>query len=222
MYTPQAAKTMIQCDFDGTITDKDVSFFLLDAFADGDWRQLLEEYKKGKISVGAFNRRAFAMVKADKQTLLEFVLKSHKVKIRPGIQELLDYCSGKDFRFVIVSNGLVFYIEAILANMGLNNVEVFSARSWFSPEGMQVKYIGPDGSHLEDSFKETYIKLFVKEGYRVVYAGNGVSDIYPARRAYHVFATGELLELCRETNLNCTPFDDLNDVVKGLELLQLG
>ena len=221
MRTTQATKTLIQCDFDGTITDKDVSFFLLDTFADGDWRQLLEEYKEDKISVGAFNRRAFAMVKADKQTLLEFILKGDKVKVRPGFQELLDYCSGKGFRFVIVSNGLVFYIDAILAKMGLNNIEVFSAQSWFSPEGMMVKYIGPDGSELEDSFKETYIKLFLREGYRVVYAGNGVSDIYPARRAHHVFATGELLERCQETNLDCTPFDDLNDVVRDLELLQL-
>lgn len=222
MHTTQATKTLVQCDFDGTITDKDVSFFLLDTFADGNWRQLLEVYKEGKISVGAFNRRAFAMVKADKQTLLEFILKGGKIKIRPGFQELLDYCSGKGFRFVIVSNGLVFYIDAILASMGLNDIEVFSAQSWFSPEGMVVKYIGPDGSQLEDSFKETYIKLFLRDGYRVIYVGNGVSDIYPARRAHHVFATGELLERCHETNLDCTPFDDLNDVVKGLELLPLG
>ena len=36
-------KTLVQCDFDGTITEEDVSFMLLDAFADRDprrWRQL--------------------------------------------------------------------------------------------------------------------------------------------------------------------------------------
>jgi len=72
-------KTLVQCDFDGTITEKDASFLLLDAFAQGDWRRLLRDYKEHKISVGEFNTRAFAMVKADKATLLE-ALKG-KVKI---------------------------------------------------------------------------------------------------------------------------------------------
>jgi len=56
-------KTLIQCDFDGTITQEDVSFLILDAFASRDWRQLLTQYREGKISVGRFNMKAFAMVK---------------------------------------------------------------------------------------------------------------------------------------------------------------
>ena len=214
-------KTVIQCDFDGTITEEDVGFLLLDAFAGSSWRQLLKEYQAGKISVGAFNTRAFAMVKADKQTLLDFVFNSGKVEIRPGFQELLSYCSKKGLEFVIVSNGQDFYIEAILKRVGINNVEFFAARSRFRPEGLEVKYIGPGGSELLDSFKEAYTELFLSRGYRVIYVGNGISDIYPARRAHHVFATGDLLDRCRETNLDCAPFNDLNDVVRGFAFLQL-
>ena len=66
-------KTLIQCDFDGTITEEDASYFLLDTFAQGDWRKLLQAYKVRRISVGQFNTGAFAMVKADKQTLLDAV-----------------------------------------------------------------------------------------------------------------------------------------------------
>ena len=221
MDSTEVTKTTVQCDFDGTITEKDVSFLLLNNFANGDWRPLLEEYKAGKISVGAFNTKTFAMIKADKQTLIEFILTSSKVKIRPGFRELLDYCSQKDLKFVIVSNGLHFYIKTILEDMGIKNVEIFAAQNRFLPEGLEAKYIGPDGNQLEDSFKETHTKLFLKQGYRVVYIGDGVSDIYPAKRAYHVFATGDLLAYCKEANLNCTSFVDLNGVVRGLELLQL-
>ena len=221
MQATEATKTVVQCDFDGTITEGDVSFLFLDAFADGNWRQLLEEYGEGKISVGVFNTKAFAMVKANKKTLLECVFMKGKVKIRPGFHELVTYCSNNGFKFVIVSNGLSFYIEAILREMGIKNIEAFAAESRFSPQGMQVKYIGPDGSQLEDSFKEAYTELFLRKGYRVVYVGNGVSDIYPARRAHHIFATGDLLDLCRKTSLDCMPFNDLNDVVRGLELLPL-
>jgi 2-hydroxy-3-keto-5-methylthiopentenyl-1-phosphate phosphatase len=54
----------------------------------------------------------------------------------------------------------------------------------------------------------------------VVYVGNGPSDISPAAQAHYVFAREGLLDCCRETNLKCQPFDDLNDIVKGLESLQ--
>jgi len=215
-------KTIVQCDFDGTITEKDAGFLLLDAFADGNWRQVLEEYIEGKITVGAFNTRAFAMIKADKKTLLDFMFKSGKVKIRPGFQELLAYCSKKGIKFVIVSNGLRFYIEAILQNAAINNMEVFAAQNRFKTDGVEVKYIGPNGNQLAEGFKEAYTELFLKRGYRVIYAGNGISDIYPARKAHHVFATGELLESCKEANLTCTPFNDLNDIINGLELLPPG
>lgn len=210
-------KTLIQCDFDGTITEEDMGFLLLDTFASEDWRRLLTEYREDRMSVGRFNTSAFAMVKADKQTLLKFV--RSRTKIRAGFDELLAYCRRQGFRFVIVSNGLVFYIEAILRHIGIDNIDILAAKADFTGNGVDTKYIGPGGNLLQDGFKEAYIRLFLSKGYRVVYIGNGNSDTVPARQAHHIFATGELLTYCRQTNLDCTPFTDLNDVVRGLELL---
>jgi 2-hydroxy-3-keto-5-methylthiopentenyl-1-phosphate phosphatase len=210
-------KTLVQCDFDGTVTEEDTSFFLLDAFAQGDWRRLLREYKEHRISVGEFNTKAFAMVKADKPTLLA-ALKG-KVKVRAGFHELVDYCLKKGFRLVIVSNGLDFYIGAVLKDLGLENLEAHAAQASFRPEGMKVQYVGPDGKRLEDGVKEAYTKLFLKLGYRVIYVGNGDSDFAPAEYAHHVFATGELLAYCRENNLNYKPFDNFIDVVRDIDLL---
>lgn len=217
MQSTEVTKTLVQCDFDGTITQQDISFLLLDAFADGDWRQLLTEYREDKISVNHFNTYAFAMLKADKQALLEFM--RGKVVIRPGFHELLAYCQRRGFHFVVVSNGLDFYIEALLGDLGVNNIEVFAAETRFTPEGLKVRYIGPDGSKLDRGFKEAYIRLFLGKGYRIVYIGNGASDIPSAKLAHHIFATGELLDYCKETNLNCLPFVDHNDIVRGLESL---
>lgn len=210
-------KTLVQCDFDGTITEEDMGFLLLDSFASKDWRRLLTEYREDRLSVGRFNTKAFAMVKADRQTLLKFV--KSKVKIRAGFHELLAYCRRKGFRFVIVSNGQVFYIEAILRHIHIDNIDILAAKTNFGPEGIDAKYIGPEGNEIQDGFKEAYIRLFLSRGYRVVYIGNGISDTSPAKQAHHIFATGELLTYCQETNINCTPFVDLNDVVRGLKLL---
>jgi 2-hydroxy-3-keto-5-methylthiopentenyl-1-phosphate phosphatase len=210
-------KTLVQCDFDGTITEEDISFFLLDAFAQRDWRRLLRDYKEHKISVGEFNTRAFAMVKADKPTLLG-ALKG-EVKVRAGLHELVNYCLKKGFRLVIVSNGLDFYIKAVLKDLKLRNVEVCAAQASFHPEGMKVQYVGPDGRRLEDGFKEAYTQSFLKLGYRVIYIGNGDSDIAPAKYAHHVFATGDLLAHCRENNLKYKPFETFIDIVRELDFM---
>ena len=219
MSSTEAIKTLVQCDFDGTITDEDVSFQVLDAFADGDWRRLLNEYREEKIPVGTFNRKAFAMVRADKQTLLDFMFNRANTEIRPGFGELLDCCSRRGFRFVIVSNGLDFYIEELLKDVGLEGIEIFAAQTRFSADGVQVKYVGPGGKVLEKGFKDAYTELFLGEGYRVIYIGNGISDFSPARLSHRMFATGELLDHCREKNVACTAFNDLNDVVRELDLL---
>jgi 2-hydroxy-3-keto-5-methylthiopentenyl-1-phosphate phosphatase len=210
-------KTLVQCDFDGTVTEKDTSFFLLDAFGQGDWRRLLRDYKEHRISVGEFNTKAFAMVKADKPTLLR-ALKG-EVKVRAGFHELVNYCREKGFRLVIVSNGLDFYIRAVLKDLGLENIEVHAAQASFHPKGMNVHYVGPDGKTLDDGFKEAYIKSFLKLGYRIIYLGNGDSDIAPAKYANHVFATGDLLAHYRESNLNYKSFENFGDVVRNLDLV---
>ena len=210
-------KTLVQCDFDGTVTEKDISFFLLDAFAQGDWRRLLRDYKEHRISVGKFNTGAFAMVKANKHALLKAI--KGQIKVRDGFQELVNYCRGKGFRLVIVSNGVDFYIKAMLKELALKDIEVRAAQAFFHPEGMKVQYIGPDGKQLEDSFKEAYIKSFLNLGYRVIYIGNGDSDVAPASYAHHIFAIGDLLTYCKENNLNCRPFENFIDIVSEIGIL---
>lgn len=213
----EVKKTLVQCDFDGTVTHADVSYMVLDTFADGDWRKLLDEYRAGRITVGEFNTRAFSMVKADRKTLLDFI--KGKVEVRAGFNQLLDYCQRRGFKFVIVSNGLDFYIEDIIKELGVPEIEVFAARTEFDPEGVRVRYIGPDGNQLQSDFKEAYIRLFLSQGYRIIYIGNGVSDLSPARQAHHIFATGDLLDDCRQMKIDCAPFHDLADIIKGMALL---
>ena len=210
-------KTMFQCDFDGTITCEDISFMILDAYGDKNWRKMFEEYKAGKISVGRFNTLAFATVKADKETLLKLI--RERAELRPGFVKLIESCKKRDFEFAIVSNGLDFYIEAILENIGINGIRVYSARTRFVPNSIEALYLGPDGKLVEDSFKDVHLRLFQKQGYRVIYAGNGTSDAAPAQEASHIFATGDLLDQLRKSNIDCIPFKDLNEIAEHLEKL---
>lgn len=215
---PKNPKTLIQCDFDGTITEEDVSFTLLDNFANGNWRERLKDYNAGKITVGRFNTEAFSMVKADRATLVKHALE--QVRIRPGFGKFLAYCEHKGIRLYIVSNGLDFYIEEIMRELGAEGIEFTAARTRFNPEGLDVQYIGPDGTRLEEDFKGAFTTSFLDQGYRVLYAGNGTSDLRPARRTSHIFATGSLEKHCKRLNIEHTAFTDFNQVIEGLEGLK--
>jgi 2-hydroxy-3-keto-5-methylthiopentenyl-1-phosphate phosphatase len=212
-------KTAVQLDFDGTITEEDVSFLLLDTYIGPRWHEYHKDYSSGRIPVGVFNKRVFGMVKAGRKDMTDLVLSSDRVKIRPGLRELAGYCSRKGIRKVIVSNGLVFYIEAILKKMGLNGFEVYAASNRFSPGGMKVAYISPDGAEIEVGFKEAYTRFLKNDGYDVIYIGNGASDIFAARQAGHIFAIDKLLKRCRRENVPCIPFRNFYDVIEGLESL---
>lgn len=208
-------RTLVQCDFDGTVTIEDASFVILDACIPGKWRQLFEEYQEGGMTVGEFNSKAFSMVKADKKSLLDLV--SQQVSLREGFRDLVLYCRKKGFRFVIVSNGLDFYIKDILNQAGFGDIEIHASITRFTPEGLSVRHRGPDGNILDRDVKTAYTEHFLKQGYRVVYLGDGKSDVQPAARCRHIFATGSLVEHCRNEKLDCTPFESFHEVVREME-----
>ncbi len=210
-----APMTVVQCDFDGTITLRDVSFMLLDAFADGDWHKVHDEYHAAHMTVGEFNNRVFSMVRASKETMLEYL--RERVEVREGLKELAAVCRRKDYKLVIVSNGLDFYIRHILDSQGLSYVESHAARTVFSPDGLKVAYIGPEGNVLMDGFKETYTRLFRSRGCRVIYAGDGFSDAGAACLAQKIFAIDGLLKYCRQANIEHSTFDKLSDIAKEIE-----
>ncbi len=209
---------LLQCDFDGTVTLEDASFAILEAYIPGQWEGLFADYQKGLLSVGEFNSLVFAKVRADRQTLLDIIDKN--VRVREGFADFITYCRNRGFRFVFVSNGLDFYIRHILGKEGFEDLEIHASITGFQPDGLTVRHKGPDGNFLDRNVKETFTDYFTSQGYEVVYLGDGSSDIYPARKCRHIFATGSLAGYCREEGLSYTPFETFHDVIRAMEFWQ--
>lgn len=210
-------KTIIQCDFDGTVTIGDVGFLLLDAFAEDNWRESLEKYRNGKITVGRFNKLAFALVNATREEMESYIRK--KIEIRSGFTELVEICRSKQIKFAIVSNGLDFYIKTALASLGINDVPVHAATTVFDGHGVQVDYISPAGKILDEGFKESHAQAFLDSGYRIIYIGNGYSDFAAAKMADKIYAIDSLARHCTRENVMCTRFDTLHEVAEEIALL---
>ena len=210
-------KLLLQCDFDGTITEQDISFLILDHFAEGDWRSILQDYHQGRISVGDFNNRSFSLVKQPREILENFV-ETHG-RVREGFDDLVSFCSEAGIRLVIVSNGLDFYIRTLIKKHSQNPIEINAARTVFTDRGLDARYYNHHGEEVLSQFKESYTRKFLAGGYRVFYAGNGPSDIPASLLASHTFATESLEAYYRDNNLVFTPFIRLSQVTEGLKNL---
>ena len=202
---------IVQCDFDGTIIRNNMSTVLRENFAYSNlWRQINVDYLDGQLTVEQSNQLQFAYIREPRDKLQEFV-RQH-IEIRPGFVEFAEYCQGTGTPLVIVSSGLDFYIETVLAEIGLLDLEYYCGQTSFSQDGVIVAYYDPDGNSINDGFKKKYLSWLKKRDRNIIYIGDGLSDLEAARHAEHVFATGHLLRLLRAESAPTTAFSDFHEI----------
>ena len=206
---------IVQCDFDDTVTVGNVSTAIREIFASGDWRSIEEEQRAEQISVEQANIRQFAMVRADRKEIEDFVM--GEVVMRYAFDQFVDYCSGQEIRLAIVSSGLDLYIKPAFDQLGFDELEVYSGHAEVTPEGVQVSYTDPYGTILSAGFKESYARWLKRDGDTLVYIGDGQSDIKPAGEADYVIARSTLAEHRDRLGLPGYTFDTFDDVGKHIE-----
>ena len=223
---PQETKPVaVISDFDDTIAIENVAELLFEELcSDQGWRELRQQSRDKLISLKDYQERAFRMTGASLEEIQAKV--KEKVTLRPHFKGLWDYTQQAGIPLVIVSLGMDFYIEALLAREGLDSIPRFSASGEFSNETISYSYPytwdGSGASPLEvcsqwGTCKCSIVNGFIQEGYAVNYIGDGRSDMCPASMADHIFARSYLAELCQEKQLAYTPFETFMDVVQGLK-----
>jgi 2-hydroxy-3-keto-5-methylthiopentenyl-1-phosphate phosphatase len=208
---------IIQCDFDGTIINNNMSTLLRKNFAPDTWHKVESDYLGGKLSVEESNKIQFALIREPKETLQKFA--SQHVSLRPGFLEFVTYCKMKGIPFIIVSSGLDFYIEVVLEKLGLQELEFYCAKTSFSSKGIEVSYYDPKGNSVDKGFKSLYLSWLKTRGREVAYLGDGLSDLDAACKANYVFATGQLSTLLSSKSNTYYYFSDFNDVLHRVRLL---
>lgn len=208
---------IIQCDFDGTIIRNNLSVLLRERYAGGDWQRIDSDYLHGYLTVEQSNKLQFSLIKEPKEKLQEFV-RQH-IEVKPGFVEFVRYCRESAIPFVIVSSGLDFYIEPVLAEIGMPDLELHCGRTSFSRDGIDVSYYAPEGNIINQGFKKRYLTWLKKRGTNIIYLGDGLSDLEAARQADYVFATGHLLDLLDTQSIACSAFSDFYDLQRQIRLL---
>ncbi len=208
---------IIQCDFDGTIVRNNLSVLLREKYARGDWQKIDSDYLHGHLTVEQSNKLQFALIKEPKERLQEFA-RQH-IELRPGLVEFVRYCQESGIPFVIVSSGLDFYIEPILAEIGMPDLELYCGQTSFGKDGVAVSYADPEGNIINEGFKRKHLSSLKQRDNNIVYIGDGLSDLEAARQADHVFATGHLLDLLSAESVPCHGFSDFYALLRQVRLL---
>jgi len=208
---------IIQCDFDGTIIRNNLSVLLRETFAQDDWQSIESDYLHGHLAVEQSNMLQFAFIKEPKEKLQEFV-RQH-IELRPGFVEFVRYCQESAIPFAIVSSGLDFYIEPVLVEIGMPDLELHCGQTSFGKDGIMVSYYDPEGNIINQGFKRKHMSSLKKRDANVVYIGDGLSDLEAACQADHVFATCHLSKLLSLESVLYYPFSNFQDVLHRVKLL---
>ncbi|HAH07085.1 MAG TPA: hypothetical protein DCM05_11300 [Elusimicrobia bacterium] len=190
-------------DFDGTLTVSDLSDALLLEFGGLSEKEVLSSYHPG-VSTERWMREKFRLVRGPLKDLRDFILK--RAKPRPGAVGFLRWCLETGIPVEVVSGGIDLYLDPLLRRWGFPGLKRFRAKATRATAGLRLDYRYLRGATLAE-FKRSRVLHHRRRGRRVLFAGDGTSDLPAAQAADLAFARGHLLRRCRSRGVPARPLD---------------
>ncbi len=199
-------------DFDGTVITKDVSYALTQEFAHGSTAEAEQAYFSSEMSLGDLRKLEIAVLREPDEDSLKRRAVEMAV-LRPGFAEFVAYCADTGIPLEIASAGLQLSIDAILGSAGLDVPANAPVVEWSETgTGVLASNQGVEICDTSVICKCSPVRRFQADGRRVVFAGDGTSDICPAREADFVLARDALAEGCSKEGIEFSEFGDFYDV----------
>ena len=208
-------------DFDDTAAEQNVAELLLHRFGDPTWTDIRARFREGEFTLIEYQEIVFRNILADRDMMQDYV--KNNANLRPYFRELWDYCQGNGIPLAVVSQGLDFYIEALLEKEGYPQIPVYSVNTDFTQDGIiyEYRYMRP-GHERQGNSKGLIVEKYRDQGYYIVYVGDGHSDFEAGEMADLLYAHRTLAEECKRKQIPFRPFSDFGDVLRGLEEFSAG
>ena len=208
-------------DFDDTAAEQNVAELLLHRFGDPTWTDIRARFREGEFTLIEYQEIVFRNILADRATMQAYV--KENANLRPYFRELWDYCQNNRIPLAVVSQGLDFYIEALLEKEGYPQIPVYSVNTNFTQDGIiyEYRYMRP-GHERQGNSKGLIVEKYRDQGYYIVYVGDGHSDFEAGEMADLLYAHRTLAEECKRKQIPFRPFSDFGDVLRGLEEFSAG
>ncbi len=209
-----ASRVAVLSDFDGTITTSDVAEAILARFAPPEWWAIEELHRARKLGTRETMARQFALLHGSPGPWIDFV--RAEARMDPAFPAFLRFCRERGIIVEIVSEGLDFYVFDLMEMWDLD-VPVRTNRTTFEGGRVRIEYPFADpGCTLCGMCKLRRLFELRVAGHRVVYVGDGDSDLCPAVEADVVFAKERLAELCDAESIPYHRFESFADIEREM------
>jgi 2,3-diketo-5-methylthio-1-phosphopentane phosphatase len=213
---------LVFLDFDGTITLRDATDAILDAYADPAWLEIEATWVAGQIGSRECLAAQIALVTATHRQVEDLL---DGLEIDPGLAPLLDVCAARRTAVHIISDGFDYCIRRILARPAQNlrsrlrNTQIVSSSLHAHGGEWRAAFRHPlePCAHGCATCKPAAMKALNPGGVFTVFVGDGISDRHAAKCADVVFAKDKLAAFCEKAAIPYVPFATLADVASGLE-----
>jgi 2,3-diketo-5-methylthio-1-phosphopentane phosphatase len=206
-----AADYTVFFDFDNTITTFDILDDMVSRFSRDDaWVTLEERWRRGEIGSRECLEGQIRGVRLTKRALDRYLA---TVKIDPFFKRLLKLCRSRKMNTYVLSDDFDYIIKKVLKNNGLSGLDVSCNLLKVSGDRLIPRYPFtnrrcPRCAHC----KKKNLIAKTSSGSRVVYIGDGLSDLCPSKKADIIFAKGSLERRLKADKKHFIPFKGLNEV----------
>lgn len=210
---------VIFCDFDGTISTRDIGYDLFARFGSQD--PLHDRLLSGAIGIRDYWR---AVVGTLREPPTPEMLDPYLLSIPPdvGLNGLLDLAERRGIPFTILSDGLSFYVERYLHLHGIRPLPLVCNDARLGDDGaVTVSFPhAVDGCGCMSAVcKRAVVLTRSAPEQKIIYIGDGVSDFCPAECADIIFAKGKLAAYCNANGLPHHSWTSLREVSHVIDRL---
>ncbi len=215
-------RTAVFCDFDGTVTRRDVGYSIFNHFSGGRNDELLPDWKTGRISTRECLVREAAMSPVSSDELTDFL---EQFKLDPGFPDFVNRCRQEGLDLFVISDGLDLYIRHLLKKFGLDDLPVLANHGVIENNHIRIEFPF-DNEECErcGSCKGERIQEYRdrQDGdSRVVFVGDGYSDACATTAADWLFAKKDLEAYCQMNHIEYIPYDTFYEVTRKLVQLEI-
>lgn len=216
------AEWIVLCDFDGTISKRDVTDTLLEHFGKPGWEDLEAAWERGEIGSRECMAKQIALIDASREELDELVA---GIEIDPHFPAFVARARELGTPVHVVSDGLTSVITAILDRHGLADLPVVANRfEQTGPRSWQLAFPYADGACRKASgtCKCSYGSVVRTAHDKILYVGDGASDFCVSGTVDLVLAKHRLIEHCREHGLVHIPIAGFGEARNALDFILSG
>ncbi len=206
------SRIYVYTDFDGTITQRDLLYYLLDVAAPREWQLIEAALTSEAVDEKSALQKEFDLINISLQEAIDIVM---NVPIDPTFAAFAYYCLEHEIPLEILSGGFEQFIAAYLQKHQLAFIPFYANKARVENNRWQI--IGapnPKIRHLCNHCKTYWVKQKQQAGYIVVYIGDGNTDRCPASHAHYRFAKGDLARYLDKHQMPYIPFQNFADVLE--------